>query len=88
MSTSTCPECGTTYRAKSGGHCRGGAYGGCCRTYSSDSAAAAHIRGPASDRSCASMDDDHDTKGNPIAWRQNHYGEWTNEPPRPVTTWA
>ena len=32
MSALTCPECGQTYRA-SGGHCRGGRYGGCCRSF-------------------------------------------------------
>ena len=32
MSVSECPECGQTYRP-SAGHCRGGAYGGCCISF-------------------------------------------------------
>lgn len=32
MSVSECPECGQTYRP-SAGHCRGGAYGGCCTSF-------------------------------------------------------
>lgn len=43
---STCPECGIEYSPNGGGHCRGGAYGGCCRTFTSDSSADAHRIGP------------------------------------------
>jgi hypothetical protein len=29
---SACPDCGQTYRATAG-HCRGGRFGGCCRSF-------------------------------------------------------
>lgn len=55
-----CPECGQEFAAKGGGHCRGGAYGGCCRTFTSNAAADKHRIGEFSvDRRCvADMDDD------------------------------
>lgn len=83
MRTSTCPECGATYRVLSGGHCRGGAYGGCCRTYSSDRAATAHRKGPfepPGQRFCVDHDDDYDAKGRKVTWRLNRFQEWTNQP--------
>ena len=75
--THTCPECGARYSGTGGGHCRGGRYGGCCRTFTSDTAAAAHRRGPGDARRCitdAEMADD--------GWRSTGNG-WTNSAPMP-----
>jgi hypothetical protein len=36
MGRLTCDICGGSYSARRGGHCRGGEYGGCCRTFSND----------------------------------------------------
>lgn len=46
--TPTCPECGQRYdgRQRSGGHCRGGRYGGCCQTFANNASADAHRVGP------------------------------------------
>jgi hypothetical protein len=88
MKMSKCPDCGQTYRVKSGGHCRGGAFGGCCRTFASDSAADAHRKGPYSGkRVCVDFDDDYNSKGRKVEWRQNQWGEWTNAPSLPRNVW-
>lgn len=40
-----CPECKAVYSGtdKSGGHCRGGIYGGCCQSFASQHAADKHF---------------------------------------------
>ncbi len=69
-----CPDCGERYSGTdaSGGHCRGGVYGGCCRTFASDAAADAHrpVGGPCLDVATAP------------GWRLTARG-WTNTPPMP-----
>ena len=77
---STCPECAAVYSPNGGGHCRGGPYGGCCRTFTSDSAADAHMKGPYDNRCCVDMDDDWTVKGRKVVWRETARG-WTNSPP-------
>lgn len=80
---SRCPECGARYSPNGGGHCRGGAYGGCCRTFSSDAAADAHRKGPygvPGGRYCVDFDADYTEKGRRIEWRLTDRG-WTNSPP-------
>jgi hypothetical protein len=89
MKKSACPECGAVYRARSGGHCRGGRYGGCCRTFASDNVGDAHRKGPYSgERYCVDFDNDYNAKGRKIAWRRNRYGEWTNAPSLPGNIWS
>jgi hypothetical protein len=46
VAMSTCPECGARYSPRSGGHCRGGAYGGCCQSFAGDAVAGSHRVGP------------------------------------------
>jgi len=87
----TCNICGQQYSPKGGGHCRGGAYGGCCRTFSSDRAGDKHRVGPYDPpglRRCLT-DEEMATltrKDGTIIWRLTNRG-WTNEPPRPDATW-
>lgn len=71
MRTSKCPYCGEVYRVHSGGHCMGGRFDGCCRTFASDSAGDAHrpVGGPCIDVTVAE------------GWRRNRWGEWTNTRP-------
>lgn len=80
-SKSTCPECGAEYSRNGGGHCRGGVYGGCCRTFVSDAAATAHFKGPHDPpgRYCVDMDADFNSRGRKIEWRLTPRG-WTNIP--------
>jgi hypothetical protein len=44
----TCPECGLKFSGadRSGGHCRGGAYGGCCQSFRSLGGFDKHRTGP------------------------------------------
>ena len=70
----TCAICMGQYRAHSGGHHRGGIYGGCCRTFASDTAGANHLTGPPDDRRCIDVE-------NNEGWRRNQYGEWTDSKP-------
>lgn len=83
----TCPECGQTYSGNGGGHCRGGDYGGCCRTFTSDAAAAAHMVGPYSARRCVDVDNDIRTRKDGttwrVPWRETPRG-WTNSEPNPI----
>jgi hypothetical protein len=85
---SRCPECGQTYSPKGGGHCRGGAYGGCCRTFTSDAAGDFHKVGPYEPRGsrvCVDVDDDWRVKRDgtrwKVPWRLTKRG-WTPFPPR------
>lgn len=71
MKTARCPECAERFPINSGGHCRGGAYGGCCKTFRSDAAYAAHRIGPYGDRHCIDVTA---TAG----WRATDRG-WTNQ---------
>lgn len=84
---SVCPECGETYSPKGGGHCRGGAYGGCCRTFASDGAADAHRRGPYSPdglRHCVDVTmPDFNRNGKPVVWRLTARG-WTHRKEQPA----
>lgn len=41
-----CNVCQVSYSPLGGGHCRGGEWGGCCRTFSSDDAGDRHRIGP------------------------------------------
>jgi hypothetical protein len=73
-----CPECGASYSPNGGGHCRGGKYGGCCRTFTSDSSGDKHRVGPydpPGSRRCLTLDE-------LLAdgWRETPHG-WTPEPP-------
>lgn len=74
-----CPECGESYPGgRQGGHCRGGEYGGCCLTFSSDSAFDHHRTGPFApdgQRRCADVTVD-------PAWRLTRRG-WTDSDPMP-----
>lgn len=76
-----CPECGAVYSGNGGGHCRGGPYKGCCRTFTSDAAAAAHLVGPYSDRRCVDVFNDvrirKDGSEYRVPWRETPRG-WTN----------
>ena len=77
----TCPECAASYPGSGGGHCRGGRYGGCCRTFTSDSSFDAHRIGRHGvDRGC--LDVSADDK-----WRCAPRG-WTNNPPMPLAALA
>jgi hypothetical protein len=63
------------YRARSGGHCAGGPFGGCCRTFASTTAGDAHRQGDyATGRECIDVTTEE-------GWRLNQYGEWTNSKP-------
>ena len=73
-----CPECGQMYPPKGGGHCRGGAYGGCCRTFTSNSAFADHKHGTR--RTCLDVTAED-------GWRETPRG-WTNAAPMPLTALA
>lgn len=68
----TCPECGVVFSVKNGGHCRGGVYGGCCRTFSSDFSFTAHRKGPWDQRYCVPVDSTQE-------WRHGRLG-WTDRP--------
>ncbi len=75
--SAACPECGVTFPGgQRGGHCRGGAYGGCCQTFSSDGAFDHHRTGPFSARSCIDVTV---TDG----WRLTRNG-WTDSDPMPA----
>ena len=75
--SATCPECGATFPGgQRGGHCRGGAYGGCCLTFSSDAAFDHHRVGPQSARSCLDVTVD-------AGWRLTRNG-WTDSEPMPA----
>lgn len=79
--TCMCPECGQTYSGNGGGHCRGGAYGGCCRTFTGDTAAAKHRTGPYNPhraRRCLT-----DAELLDAGWRETQRG-WTNSEPNPL----
>ncbi len=80
---SHCDICGQDYRVHSGGHCRGGKYGGCCRTFASDTAGDCHrpVHGP-----CADVHNELNAAGQKV-WRQNKWGEWTNTGPMPEGVW-
>jgi hypothetical protein len=41
MSALTCPDCNQTYRATAG-HCRGGRFGGCCKSWGTQRAHERH----------------------------------------------
>jgi hypothetical protein len=73
--TCRCPECGQQYSGSGGGHCRGGRYGGCCRTFTSDTAASAHRVGPYHPRGLRRCLDLPSSEG----WRETSRG-WTNSP--------
>jgi hypothetical protein len=84
----TCNICNQEYSPNGGGHCRGGAYGGCCRTFSSDAAGDRHRIGPydpPSMRRC--MTDEEmvaDTmKDGSTRWRLTPKG-WSISPPMDV----
>lgn len=81
MLLSKCPECGARYSPNGGGHCRGGKYNGCCRTFTSDAAADAHRKGEYGvDRHCVDFDNDYTATGRKVEWRETPRG-WTNSPP-------
>lgn len=63
----TCRDCGETFSANGGGHCRG-----CCRTFRSDSAFDQHRRGPYDARVCLDV-------LTIEKWRLTPRG-WTNAP--------
>lgn len=73
----TCPTCRVHYPANGGGHCRGGEYGGCCRTFTSDSSFAAHRTGPPSHRTCLDVT-------TAEKWRETPHG-WTHWPQMPAS---
>lgn len=56
----TCPECDGRFSGadRSGGHCRGGAYGGCCKSFRSLGGFDKHRVGPFDgDRRCLTADE-------------------------------
>ncbi len=86
-----CPECHVTYSGAqgSGGHCRGGPYGGCCLTFRTQGAADAHRVGvhdprdkqyAANPRRCLTTEE---MVG--MGFRLTDRG-WTNNPPS--TRWS
>ena len=52
----TCPDCGQSYD-KRAGHCRGGAYGGCCVSFATMAGFDAHRTGPYDDRRCLALEE-------------------------------
>lgn len=69
----TCRYCGDAY-GNGGGHCQGGKWGGCCRSFASQAAFDDHRVGPYDGtRSCLPV---HRLEG----WRLTHKG-WTNAKP-------
>ena len=79
-----CPECGRRYSGhdSSGGHCRGGAYGGCCYSFRSNTTASAHRVGPGTARRCLTPDEMR-AKG----WTCDDNGTWRAAPP-PERPWS
>jgi len=65
------------YSMYGGGHCRGGIYGGCDRTFRTDSAANAHRVGPHHPRGLRRCLTDEEMAE--AGWRLTDRG-WTNEP--------
>lgn len=67
-----CDLCDSFYAANGGGHCRGGKFGGCCKTFASDSAFDAHRR----DGKCIDVTSENSAGE---GWRLSKRG-WTNRP--------
>ena len=78
----TCHDCGATYSGTGGGHCRE-----CHRTFTSDSAADAHRKGPYTDRYCIDPDNDYTQTGKKVPWRLTAHG-WTPHEDRAAGTWT
>jgi len=74
---SMCAECGARFSPKGGGHCRGGRFKGCCKTFTSDSSGDKHRVGDYNDgaRRCLTTEEML-AKG----WRETPRG-WTPAPP-------
>lgn len=66
-----CPECHASYAPAGGGHCRGGEYGGCCQTFSSDEMFDLHRVGRPGNRRCVPLKE---------PWRVTRTGWTTNAP--------
>jgi hypothetical protein len=80
----TCPDCGQAYSGadSSGGHHRGGKYGGCCQSFRSNTTASAHFV-PVGDGKmrCATPDEMRER-----GWNRDEYGVWRAAPPA-VNPW-
>lgn len=71
MPALTCPDCHQTYHPKSG-HCRGGKYGGCCKSFHASADFDLHRTGSADARRCRTTDELTESK-----WQQID-GRWTS----------
>ena len=86
---SACPECGSTVLG-AGGHCRGGEYGGCCQSFSSNTIGDRHqighfsppAKGVYVPRRCMTTEE-MTAKG----WHLNSKGAWQLPAPKNPPTW-
>lgn len=75
----TCPDCGQGYSGadRSGGHCRGGGYGGCCQSFASNYAGEKHRTGRYDAQRRCLTPDELTAKG----WTQDESGAWRTPAP-------
>ena len=74
-----CQECGAQFNGSdsSGGHCKGGRFGGCCQSFTSLTGFDRHRTGPYTDRRCLTPDE-LTAKG----WTRDEHGAWRTPAPK------